>query len=164
MRTSHVRSIFIFFMIFLPFQYALVGIIGISSGEPWPAFVFPGFKSVYTYEDGFELSNTVFEIHQEGTAEMISLKPHRFLPDVPTSQISGFMRTNFSSKEGTSTFNAETKNWLMNRAMNFADAPVTDVQVVWQQNFYTKPVIRTRPDSTIENRRFSLINGGIGNE
>ncbi|MEX1262163.1 MAG: hypothetical protein WEA58_14925 [Balneolaceae bacterium] len=161
MTKSYVRKLFIFFLIFLFCQYGLIGVISIYKSEPWPAFVFPGFKNIYVYEDGYKFSNAILELYQEDKAEALSLKPHVFLPEVPTSQISGFLRTSFFSEEKAITFNDETKNWLMDHAANFTDESVTDVHVVWQQNFYSKSGMEAKPDSTVEYKRFSLINGDI---
>ncbi|WP_234567517.1 hypothetical protein [Rhodohalobacter sp. 614A] len=164
MTKSDVRKLFTFFIIFLLFQYALVGVIGVYKSEPWPAFVFPGFKSIYVYEDGYEFSSTIFELYEEDKDEAISLKPHVFLPEVPISQLSGFLRTSFYSEEKEISFSNETKDWLMAQAAKFTDGPVTDVQVVWQQNFYSKSDRDTKVDSTIEYKRFSLVSGYIEGE
>lgn len=157
MRKSSVRRIFIFFLFFLPFQYALVGIIGSKSSEPWPAFVFPGFKSIYTYEDGFELSSTIFELQLENH-ESVSLNPQTFFPEIPTSQISGVMRTHFSSEEKINSLNSETKESLLKRAAAIVEGPVQSVHIVSQKNYFAKPMIQAIPDSTAEAERFELVN------
>ncbi|MDY6867158.1 MAG: hypothetical protein SVT56_04525 [Chloroflexota bacterium] len=157
MTKSYVRKLFIFFIIFLLCQYGLVGVIGSYKSEPWPAFVFPGFKNVYVFEDGYEFSSTSFELYQEDKTEALSLKPHVFLPEVPISQLSGFLRRSFFSKEKEITFDDETKDWLIDRAAKFTDGSVTDVHVIWQQNFYSKSGREAKVDSTVEFKRFSLV-------
>ena len=164
MAKSSVRKLFLFFLLFLFYQYGLIGVIGIHKGEPWPAFVFPGFKNVYVYEDGYEFSSPIFELYQEDKAEALSLKPHVFLPEVPISQLSGFLRRSFFSKERAITFDDETKNWLIDRAAKFTDGSVTDVHIVWQQNFYSKSSREAKVDSTVEYRSFSLVSGDSEDE
>lgn len=164
MRKNYVKKLFIFFLTFLFIQYGLVGVIGYYQSEPWPAFVFPGFKSVYVYEDGYEFSNVIFELYHEGRSEALSIKPQVFFPEIPTSQLSGFLRAHFSSEDRSLTFSDETRDWVMEKAAKFADGPVTDVQIVWQHNFYSSSASETSVDSTIVYKRFSLIRGGTENE
>lgn len=160
MAVKTVRRIFIFFLFYLPFQYALVGIFGYFMSEPWPAFVFPGFKNVYTYEEGYEISDAVFEIHPQNSSEVMILKPREFFPEVPNSQISGFMRTHFSSEETTSSFDKQTKNWLRDNAARHTGHPPEDIQVVWLKKYYSNPENDARQDSTVENMRFTILRGG----
>lgn len=157
MSTFQVRKLFIFVLIFLPLQYVLVGIIGSLQSEPWPAFVFPGFKNVYVYEDGYELRDVIFEIHQESEEEPVRLSSLRIFPEIPPSQISGFVRTHFSTPDQVNHLNEESKKWLIRHAERFADQPVTDIRISWVRNYYSKPAIHATPDSTSVTTHFSLL-------
>ncbi|MEX0647977.1 MAG: hypothetical protein WEA56_02040 [Balneolaceae bacterium] len=156
MNKHQVKNLFIFFLIFLPLQYAMVGVIGDKISEPWPAFVFPGFKNVYVYEDGYELSNAVVEIHLQNS-EIIELSPKEFFPEIPPSQISGFMRTHFSGREKINSFDIETDEWLLNHAGQFTSQDVNEIHIVWLKKYYSKPRIMSVPDSTFTDNRFELL-------
>src|SRR5690625_4897206 len=86
-----VKRIFILTILCLILQYGVVGLAGYYHSEPWPAFVFPGFRSVLAYEEGFEISRYELYFIQAGedTTLIIPAEPFYAIPD---SQRPGFMR------------------------------------------------------------------------
>lgn len=157
MNKKTVRNIFIIFLIYLPLQYSLVGIVGYYKSEPWPAFVFPGFKNIYVYEDGFEIDKPWFEIISEDSISRMKMPPGTFFPEIPTSKIVGFMRTHFADRERLDTFDRETKAWLIDHADEFTDDRITGIHLVWEKNYFSKLSENARPDSVTEFRRFALL-------
>lgn len=89
-----VRKIFIAIMIFLPLQYLMVGIIGSFQSEPWPAFVFPGFKNVYHTADIITLRNPVFYgLNPDSSYTVLSTSA--ILKGIPRSHHRQFLRFQF---------------------------------------------------------------------
>lgn len=56
-----VRRLFVAAFLFLPLQYALVGVVGLTHGEPWPAIVMPGFQQVWEAGDAIVVPRPRFE-------------------------------------------------------------------------------------------------------
>lgn len=128
MNKKTIRRLFIGVMIFLPLQYAMVGIVGLYDAEPWPAFVFPGFKSVPVIDDAFETEQKVFElVPADEKADTLKKSPAELFPDIPVSQLSGFMRQNFSDD---TVISPEGRKWLLERAEHAADTDLKKVLLV----------------------------------
>jgi len=161
MNEKIVKRIFIFFLCYLPLQYAVVGIVGYYKSEPWPAFVFPGFKNIYVYENGFEIDNPLFEIVSEDSVNSIRMRPGDFFPEISTSKISGFMRTHFRDVKNIEAFDRETKLWLIDHADEFTDNQIVAVHIVWERNFFPAVSDQAKPDSIAELQRYPLLRGDI---
>lgn len=161
MKKKTVKGIFIFFLCYLPLQYVVVGIVGYYKSEPWPAFVFPGFKSIYVYDYGFEIDYPLFEIFSEDSVNSIRMMPKEFFPEIPTSKISGFMRTHFWDVKNIEEFDRETKLWLIDHADEFTDDQIVGVHIVWERNFFPAVSDQAKPDSVAEIQRYPLLRGEL---
>lgn len=114
MKKYRVSKLFIAVMIFLPLQYAAVGIVGELHSEPWPAFTLPGFKNVYVTEDDLiQIEQKRFVIFEEDRSEPIELRPQEMFPLIPLSQVPGFMRTHFSDRRTVENLSVQAKQYLI---------------------------------------------------
>jgi len=110
MQPKTIKRIFLFFIIYLPIQYALVGVIGLNGSEPWPAFVFPGFKSVFATEDNVEIDEArFFAITDNDQQKRTEIAPSHLFEGLPASQLQGFLRSNFNKQK---EFSDEAKQWF----------------------------------------------------
>jgi hypothetical protein len=156
-----VTKIFIAACILLPVQYGLVGIIGVIDHEPWPAFVFPGFKSVYVYDDGYQIDRDYFELIDRDGGVLAQLNPHDLFPELPRSQISGFMRSHFSDLERVSEFSSEARLWLQQQSRDHGGASAERLDVVTVRLFFSQDNQSAEPDSVVEHSRISIqLEGG----
>lgn len=139
MKKGRVKSLFIGILIILPLQYGLVGIVGEIHSEPWPALVFPGFKSVHYFQGNYILERTHFEFEatseKEGTRY---LSPRQLFHDIPTQNINGFMRTVFTDQESVDKFSAETLKWLQERAEQLTEVETRDIKLVRSREFASR--------------------------
>ena len=156
MKSKTKRLIFIILFICLPVQYGLVGIIGVIKSEPWPAFVFPGFKSVYVFESGFEIDQTYFEVHPVNRGEPVKLLPYELFRELPRSQISGFMRSHFRDAKTIESLSQEAKNWIQTEAFRALESRPDRVDIVDAKSFFTGKMKDMQPDSTVEKFRVTL--------
>ncbi len=156
MSKKTIKYLFVGVMIWLPVQYGIVGIVGFYHSEPWPAFVFPGFKNVYIYEGGFEIAKTEFMVYPGESGEPISLQPQELFPEIPLSQVPGFMRTHFSDASNIKTFSPQAINWLEIQAKRAAgDVPVR-MDVVGLIDYYSISDSGAVRDSLTETTRTSV--------
>lgn len=100
-------------------QFALTGVIGWWSSDPWPSLTFPGFKRVLLSENRFETSVFRIRVHlppdADGTAPPpVELRPDEVFGPVPTSQLSGMLRSRFRKTAGPDTLRPTTVRWLAN--------------------------------------------------
>jgi len=153
MNPKTVKLIFIVVMVWLPLQYSIVGIVGYYHSEPWPAFVFPGFKSVHVFEDGFEIGQTRFEVYHQDKEELISLQPQHLFPDIPLSQVPGFMRTHFHDDESIREISTEGRLWLRLQVQQAAGFDPPAMDVVQYVDYYSHHPEGAVKDSTTEVRR-----------
>ncbi|NBC64405.1 MAG: hypothetical protein GVY07_01920 [Bacteroidetes bacterium] len=110
MKPKTVKRIFLFFIIYLPIQYALVGVIGLNNSEPWPAFVFPGFKSVFATEGNVEIDEArLFAVKDNDPHKRTEIAPSNLFEGLPASQLQGFLRSNFNKQK---EFSDEAKQWM----------------------------------------------------
>jgi len=131
MNKKTIRKLFIGVMIFLPLQYAMVGIVGFYDAEPWPAFVFPGFKSVPVTDYAFETEQKVFVlVPEDDQSDSLKKSPAELFPEIPISQLSGFMRQNFSDETDFTLLSPEGKNWLLKSAELAADTDLKEVSLI----------------------------------
>jgi hypothetical protein len=156
MKSKTKRLIFITLFIILPVQYGLVGIIGVMKSEPWPAFVFPGFKSVYVFESGFEIDQTFIEVYPENRDDPVILLPYKLFRELPRSQISGFMRAHFSDADMIETLSQEAKNWIQTQAYRALESRPVRMDIVDAKSFFTGKMKDIQPDSTVEQFRVTL--------
>lgn len=109
----------------------MVGIVGLYDAEPWPAFVFPGFKSVPVTDDAFETEQKAFvlvpEDHQSNT---LKKSPAELFPEIPVSQLSGFIRQNFSDETDFTLLSAEGKKWLLKSAEHAVDTDLKKISLI----------------------------------
>lgn len=151
-----VRNLFIAVIIWLPLQYGIVGIVGFYHSEPWPAFVFPGFKSVYVYDEGFEISRTQFEVFTADSDEPVILIPQQLFGDIPLSQVPGFVRTHFSDDGSLAGLSREARQWLRAQAGEAAGREVVAMDVVELREFYSPARDGARRDSLSEVKRIQI--------
>jgi hypothetical protein len=159
MKPKTIRTIFIAFLIWLPVQYGLVGVAGVIHSEPWPAFVFPGFKSVYVYESGFEIDQTFFEIYIHEQSEPVVVLPYQLFPELPRSQISGFMRTHFKDPESIDLLSSEGRSWLFRQAQMATGKQPAWLEIVDTKTFYSSGMQELQPDSVAVQFRVTLYPG-----
>lgn len=97
----------------MPIQYAIVGIAGELHSEPWPAFVLPGFKNVYISDDNqFQIEQSTFIIEVDGHPDSVVLRPQELFPELPLSQVPGFMRTHFSNRVNVERLSEDARAYL----------------------------------------------------
>ncbi|TVQ04949.1 MAG: hypothetical protein EA359_04535 [Balneolaceae bacterium] len=156
MSKQTVKKFFIAVLIWLPIQYGIVGIIGFYHSEPWPAFVFPGFKNVYVYEGGFEIAQTRFEVFTVDSEEPMILQPRELFPEIPLSQVPGFMRTHFSDSAGIESFTPQTVRWLERQAALMAGGELVSMDVVSLMEFYSIADLGAVRDSVKELQRTTI--------
>lgn len=155
MNSKTVRNLFIFFLIWLPVQYGLAGYFGAISREPWPVFTFPGFKSVYVNQGLYEIPQTYFELYNTRGEKTGTFKPYQFFPELPRSQISGFMRTHFQDVNSIERLSDETRNWLKTNSRQITDSDVTSVEVISTVEYYRRTNTGLEIDSA--NHQFTAV-------
>lgn len=106
-----VKRIFIITILCLILQYGVVGLAGYYHSEPWPAFVFPGFRSVLDFEEGFEISRHEFYFFQAG-GDTTVITPEELFYGIPDSQRPGFMRMRFGEDAEGLLFTTESRKWI----------------------------------------------------
>ncbi len=130
-----VKRIFIFFLCYLPIQYGLVGVVGYYQSEPWPAFVFPGFKSVHVYDGHYAVNQFFIEVSHPNEIEPTRLTLQTFFDDMPLSMIPAFMRSNLSDQEYVNSFSDETLRWFDQRANEKTGHRTESIQLFHERNF-----------------------------
>ncbi|MEX1063292.1 MAG: hypothetical protein WEC12_06790 [Balneolaceae bacterium] len=158
MNRKTVKRIFIFFLFFLPLQYGLIGVVSLYHSEPWPAFIFPGFKNVYVFEaDTYAIVDLEFQAWCEETEETVVMDPLSLFNDIPRSQSQGFLRMNFRDRDKAGGFNEQAVNWLKKVAENrHPGHRFTRLDAVWTENYYTGPSRTAGADSTHEINRITI--------
>ena len=148
MHSKKVRNLFIFFFLLLPFQYGLTGFIGFIYTDPWPAFTFPGFKSVNVYQDLYEIPKDYFEVYNTRGEKTGTFKSYQFFPDLPRSQIAGFMRTHFADSSAIESLSSDAKNWLKNHSRQLTDVDVGALKFISTVEYYRRTPTGLELDST----------------
>ena len=162
MKKTTVKKIFIFFLIYLPLQYAAVGLIGMTYSEPWPAFVLPAFQSVDATPRVVAVTEPELSV-VEASMATTNVLPRKLFTGIQESQLQGFMRTNFAGPRQWSGREAEAKKWLKNQIMlNYSSiqAPKS-LEVRWIKRYYNFRDSERRVDSTevLTKFRINLDNG-----
>lgn len=116
MKKKQIRHLFIFMLVFLPLQHAVVGLIGYMRSEPWPAFVFPGFKNVYDSGDTITLRNPYFYAMQDDE-ELLHIPTEKVFRGIPVSHHRGILRYQFDrykvdDKSRQKFFSEHGSNWF----------------------------------------------------
>ena len=144
MNRFYIRFTFIVIMIFLPLQYVLVGIVGNQRSEPWPTFVFPGFKSIYHSKDATTIEAPIFEIFDKDGNEY-ELKPAEVLRGIPLSHHSAIMRYQFKRysidrENNIKYLSSEGMDWLLNQLEEneIDNQNIHSIQVVWYNKNFKK--------------------------
>jgi hypothetical protein len=133
--TTTIKRIFLFFVFYLPFQYMIVGIAGVLDSEPWPAFVLPGFKSVYATQDHVEMTEPRFTALAPANT-VVEVDVHQLFKGLPTSKMQGFLKSNFSNQ---TEYSSEAKEWLEHRLgklyprKKFSALKVEWIQIIYDQ-------------------------------
>lgn len=137
-KKNQIRTLFIVLLLFLPLQYGYVGILGEIYSEPWPAFVFPGFKNVYSTDNTFEIDQHLFRFHLKDPATIQEVQPQELFPDLPQSQTAGFMRAHFLDPASVSNFSEEAAAWLYNLTEEYSGESIVRLEIVIRKNRYLK--------------------------
>lgn len=151
-----VKNLFIGVLIWLPVQYGMIGIIGYYHSEPWPALVFPGFKNVYVHEGGFEITQTRFEVLTESSIKPVILQPQQLFPEIPLSQLPGFIRTHFSDAEAIQTISPQAVRWLERQVSGAVGSESLSMNVVNLIGYYSLGEEGAVMDSTAELQRTTI--------
>lgn len=160
MRTKTIKRIFIFFICYLPLQYALVGIVGYYKSEPWPAFVFPGFKNVYVFDEIYIINRFHFEVISSENEARSVLHHSDFFYDIPLTKIPGFIRTRLSDQKVVNGFSSDAKQWFTERAEELVGKPVDRIVLVHERSFMKRQPDRTLArDSLRVVSRLNILNG-----
>lgn len=155
-KEGRIRKLFIVALIFLPIQYAFVGIIGELESEPWPAFVFPGFKNVYSVNDSFEITHHFFNVYPAGSESAIEVRPEQMFSNLPLSQVPGFMRTHFQEPESIANFSEDAGIWLYQLAGDFLQSEPVRIEVVTRVSSYLQSERGIIFDSILDERIISI--------
>ena len=158
-----VKRLFIFVLIYLPLQYAIIGIVGLKSSEPWPAFVFPGFKSVYVYGDNYQINQFIVEVETGETRLRREFTPQQFFFEIPNSQVAGFLRSNFDTAEDFEVFETTTRQWLRERARELVDTSTGDIYYLHRRRYMSRRDNELTTDSVKVINRL-LIAEGVSHE
>lgn len=133
MSEKNVRNIFILILIFLPLQYVLVGIVGYYKAEPWPAFVFPGFKNVYETEQNYQIYQTRFEVYNSSLEKISSLFPNLFFAGIPRSQIDGLTRT-LVQKIRIESLSPEARSFLLEKSRQLTNQDIQRLEIIYRKD------------------------------
>ncbi len=114
MKRKTVKKIFWFFILFLPLQYAAVGIVGVIKSEPWPAFVLPAFKSVYDDKDGVILTDPQLYLTGKDNRKAAKIELATLFNRIKKSQRLKFLQMHYSNHKG---LNRTSKKWLKKQVL-----------------------------------------------
>lgn len=132
MQKRTIRFLFLATLLILPLQYGLVGLLGPSHGEPWPAIVLPGFKRVLARNDEIVVPHATFEVHfRDGTHTLVSVA--EMLALLPPSHRSAFMHTHLAP-DGTVLQQQAAQTWVRQRVAElYPDRPAVRCDVLWSE-------------------------------
>lgn len=159
MNPKTIKRTFIFFLCYLPIQYGLVGIIGHFKAEPWPAFVFPGFKNVYVYDGLYAVNQFFIEVSHPDGDETSRLKLQTFFDDMPLSMIPAFMRSNLWDQEYVQTFSEETLRWFNLRAVEKSGRDTKEIHILHERSFMQRTDDGLEQDSVQVIQRVQILGG-----
>jgi len=159
MTENTVKKIFIFFICYLPLQYALVGILGYYKSEPWPAFVFPGFKNVYVYDGSYIINSFYIEVKNNEGEGRVLFTPQMFFYEVPNSQVAGFMRQNIDDEDLVAGYSEETRSWFRERATELNRREPGEIHYIHKRNFVQRSGGILSTDSVRVVKRTKIVEG-----
>jgi hypothetical protein len=150
MERKSIRFLFLIVFALLPIQYGLVGLLGAHWGEPWPAVVLPGFKSIWQDGEKFAMPRTAFNVRfASGEAETVD--PALVLAGLPASHHLAVMRRQFTPASMSGTKDTETgallesRRWLAGRlAELFPGREAVGADVIWRSMEYSRAEGATR--------------------
>lgn len=159
-----VKRLFIVILIFLPMQYIVVGVVGFYSSEPWPAFVFPGFKSVYVYGGSYQVNQFVVEVESSEGQIVREFTPQQFFYEIPNSQVAGFIRSNLDTADDFESFDSETRQWFRERARELLDTAAGDIYYMHRRRYMTRGENVLSTDSVKVIKRFVIAEAAPNEE
>lgn len=154
-----VRNLFICILVFLPLQYAVVGIVGVISDEPWPAFVFPGFKNVYVYGNSYQINEFVVAVENPKKNSADEFTPKQFFYEIPNSQVAGFLRSNLDTATDIESFDNSTRQWFRARGDELLSMPAGDIYYIHRRRYLTRSESVMSTDSIVVVNRFKIAEG-----
>lgn len=149
----------IFFILFLPLQYALVGLSDSLKSEPWPALVLPAFKNAFGPQKQISIHQVELFVKDNKTGKQKEIDPAELFPDVPKSQLSGFLQLHFSDSSKIAAFNRQTKEWLKDKldqlkpAAHYQSLIVREVEKNYQPGKMPQSRLETEKRFTISLNR-----------
>jgi len=136
-----VTVLFIFFVAYLPLQYGAVGVVGLMASEPWPAFVLPGFKNIYSAGDRVTVLQPRFYARWEkDSLQKRRVEEQQLFEGIQPSQLLGFIRTHFRDSVKAAALGPEARRWLrhnLERVLPEATAPAA-LEVEWARVSYSQ--------------------------
>lgn len=158
MDRRQIRILFLFFLLYLPVQYGLVGLVSLTHSEPWPAFLFPGFKSVHNFESGtYTISELQIHAWEEDAASPIVISPRELFSGIPLSQSQGFLRTHFADSRQAAELGTDARQWLREEVSAIRpDVYPHRIDLVWLENRYFVERRSDGPQATRETGRLTL--------
>lgn len=136
----------------------LVGVIGYYDSEPWPAFVFPGFKNVYVYNGLYKISKTEFEFYDDSNKLISTLEADELLTGLPQSQLSGVISELFQTREKVNNLSYETRKWLIQSGRKILGNQVYRLDIIRKDEYFERSDSELRVDSVDNIYRVSIYN------
>lgn len=157
MKKNTVKKIFLFFLIYLPLQYAGVGLIGMKYGEPWPAFVLPAFQNVDASPQYIAVKEPELSV-QSSANERLKVAPQVLFSGIQQSQLQGFMRTHFGNRKQWLLKGEQANRWLYDQiSANYpAVREPKTLEVRWVKKYYDLSSSRATIDSIAVLNKFVI--------
>lgn len=157
MQPRTVKKIFIFFLIYLPLQYGLVGVGSLMKTEPWPAFVLPAFKSVFTTDQTLAVDQLQLYMKDNKNDRLIEIAPDDLFADIPRSQRQGFFRTHLRDSAAAAAWSDDARRWIAARLPSTAvTGPYQSLRVRWVRRYYRASGMDTARVSTETLTQFGI--------
>jgi len=144
MERKTIRLLFLVVLVLLPIQYGLVGLLGADVGEPWPAVVLPGFKSVWQNGEKITIPRAAFNV-RFASGETETVDPALVLAGLPASHHLAVMRRQYTPASMSGTKRTETgalhasRRWLANRLLDLLPGrDIIGADVVWYSFEYRR--------------------------
>jgi hypothetical protein len=163
MSPSSIRRLFVVVLIFLPIQYALVGVIGHYYSEPWPALVLPAFQTTWDHGESIQIEQVSLDVtFEDGTRAPAAVDS--LLADLPRSQHRGFFRLQCQPAQLSGDARTErclqpgAAIWMQQQAAAlFPDRSPARLDVIWNRLTYVpsrfsgtfRPTVNTAPLDTL---------------
>jgi hypothetical protein len=85
------------------------------------------------------------------------MQAYKFLPDIPRSQISGFMNTHFLDSTQVEQFSFEAKKWLKTNSSKLTERQVESIKIVRTTEYYHRLKGELKIDSA--KKEFAVLIG-----